>query len=198
MQHDDFKIGLQVAEEDVRSYMKRVGLEAWYSYFEKHLPANIKSVPLVRATSAADLRRVATESNMQLDAATTTAVLNALKKPGLGGKDDGGSSNGSLLDIFEPDTLATVVGGLLGKPVAAIYRGDTPTDVLFRLCVSDVGFLHKLRDQFLTGDFASQLETALQQRLAEEQTKRGSMSGRKIVLDRTYFANVRSCCCCLV
>jgi hypothetical protein len=190
MLHDDFKIGLQVAEEDVRSYMKRVGLDAWYSYFEKHLPANIKSVPLVRATSAADLRRMATKSNMRLDAATTTAVLNALKKPGLGGKAV------SLLDIFEPDTLATVVGGLLGKPVAAIYRGDTPTDVFFRLCVSDVGFLHKLRDQFLTGDFASQLETALQQRLAEEQTKRGSMSGRKILLDRTYFANVRSCCCC--
>ena len=66
--------------EDVRSYMKRVGLDAWYGYFEKHLPANIKSVRLVRATTAADLRRMATKANMRLDAAPTPQVLNALKK----------------------------------------------------------------------------------------------------------------------
>jgi hypothetical protein len=129
---------------------------------------------------------------MKMDGVTVD-MLHEDFKIGLEVADDAGAATVSLLDIFEPDTLATVVGGLLGKPVAAIYRGDTPTDVLFRLCVSDVGFLHKLRDQFLTGDFASQLEVALQQ-LAEEQTERGSMSGRKILLDRTYFANVRSCC----
>ena len=67
-------------EEDVRAYMKRVGLDACYGYFETHLPANMKSVRLVRATSAADLRRMATKANMRLDAATTTQVLNALKK----------------------------------------------------------------------------------------------------------------------
>ena len=60
--------------------MKRVGLEGWIEFFEKHLPANVRSVRLVRATSAADLRRLATKANFKLDAATTTQVLNALKK----------------------------------------------------------------------------------------------------------------------
>ena len=40
----------------------------------------MKSVRTLRATTAADLRRMATKANMRLDAATTTQVLNALKK----------------------------------------------------------------------------------------------------------------------
>lgn len=66
--------------EDVRTYMKRVGLDAWYDYFDKHLPANMKTVALLRATTAADLRRMATKANMRLDAKTTQQVLDALKK----------------------------------------------------------------------------------------------------------------------
>lgn len=65
---------------DVRAYMKRVGLGAWYFYFENYLPANIKSVRLVRATTSADLERMAAKANMWLDTVTTTKVLNAMKK----------------------------------------------------------------------------------------------------------------------
>ena len=61
--------------------MKQVGLDAWYGYFEKHLPANMKSVRTLRSTTSADLRRMATKANMRLDAKTTQQVLDALKKP---------------------------------------------------------------------------------------------------------------------
>ena len=67
--------------ETVQAYLKRVGLDAWFAHFDKHLPANVKSVRLVRATTAADLRRMGTKANMWLDAATIQQVLNALKKP---------------------------------------------------------------------------------------------------------------------
>ena len=52
----------------------------------------------------------------------------------------GGASSAavSLLDVFAAEELSAAVGEVLGKPVAAIYRGDTPTDVLFRLCVRSV------------------------------------------------------------
>eukprot|EP01043_Picozoa_sp_COSAG02_P057450 COSAG02_NODE_6979_length_3251_cov_2.897843_1_plen_360_part_00 len=72
--------------EDVRSYMKRVGLDAWYYYFNKYLPDNMKSVHALRATTSADLRRMATKANMRLDARTSTQestvdqVLKALNK----------------------------------------------------------------------------------------------------------------------
>jgi len=65
---------------DVRFYLKHVGLGAWVEHFERHLPANVKSVELIKATTAADLRRMATKANMRLDFKTTRQVLNALKK----------------------------------------------------------------------------------------------------------------------
>lgn len=67
--------------ETVQVYLKRVGLDAWFAHFDKHLPSNVKSVKMVRATTAADLRRMGTKANMRLDAATIQQVLNALKKP---------------------------------------------------------------------------------------------------------------------
>ena len=67
--------------EDVRTYMKRVGLDAWFDYFDKHLPSNMTSVRTLRGTTGADLRRMATKANMRLDAKTTQQVLDALKKP---------------------------------------------------------------------------------------------------------------------
>eukprot|EP01043_Picozoa_sp_COSAG02_P024752 COSAG02_NODE_1364_length_13033_cov_176.652292_3_plen_2127_part_00 len=70
-------------DDDVRAYMKRVGLDAWYDYFDKHLPANMKSIRTVRSTTSADLRRMATKANMRLDAKTTQQVLDVLKKPPL-------------------------------------------------------------------------------------------------------------------
>ena len=69
-----------VATADVRFYLKHVGLGAWVDHFERHLPANVKSVELIKATTAADLRRMATKANMRLDFKTTRQVLNALKK----------------------------------------------------------------------------------------------------------------------
>ena len=57
--------------------MKRVGLDAWYDYFDKHLPANMKSICTLRATTSADLRRMATKANMRLDARTSQQVLDA-------------------------------------------------------------------------------------------------------------------------
>eukprot|EP01043_Picozoa_sp_COSAG02_P051552 COSAG02_NODE_5442_length_4324_cov_659.876213_1_plen_1427_part_01 len=68
---------------DVRAYMKRVGLDAWCGYFDRHLPANMESIRKVRNTNSADLRRMATKANMRLDATTTQQVLDALKKPPL-------------------------------------------------------------------------------------------------------------------
>eukprot|EP01046_Picozoa_sp_COSAG06_P107893 COSAG06_NODE_54260_length_295_cov_1.229592_1_plen_67_part_10 len=42
----------QQSEHDVvNKYLKRVGLEAWIPHLEKHLPANCKSVALVRGTT---------------------------------------------------------------------------------------------------------------------------------------------------
>ena len=65
---------------EVEAYLKRVGLDAWRTHFQTHLPANVKSVALVRATTAADLRRMGTKANMRLDNQTIQQVLNALSK----------------------------------------------------------------------------------------------------------------------
>ena len=62
--------------------MKAAGLGAWYGYFEKHLPANVETIQGVRATTRADLQRMARQANMRLDAKTTQQVLAALKKAG--------------------------------------------------------------------------------------------------------------------
>ena len=45
-------------------HLKRVGLEAWIGYFTKHLPANMESIKALRATTAADVRRMGTKGNM--------------------------------------------------------------------------------------------------------------------------------------
>ena len=37
------------------------------------------------------------------------------------------------------------------RPVVAIYRADESNAIFFRVCVSDVGFLHMLRDNLLQG-----------------------------------------------
>jgi len=66
---------------DVQTYLNRVGLGAWVSYFASHLPSMVKTVPLVRTISRVDLRRMASAANMRLDARTAGQVLDALKKP---------------------------------------------------------------------------------------------------------------------
>ena len=76
------------SRETVREYMKRAGLDAWRTHFEQHLPANFKSVALLRATTSADLRRLGKKASMQLDNQTIQQVLNALKTPGLDKESD--------------------------------------------------------------------------------------------------------------
>ena len=44
------------------------------------MSANMKSVRQLRATTAADLRRMVTKASMRLDAKTLQQVLGALKK----------------------------------------------------------------------------------------------------------------------
>ena len=68
------------SDTSVKDYMKAAGLDAWYGYFEKHLPANVETIQGVRATTGADLQRMARQANMRLDAKTTQQVLAALKK----------------------------------------------------------------------------------------------------------------------
>ena len=70
------------SDTSVKDYMKAAGLGAWYGYFEKHLPANVETIQGVRATTGADLQRMARQANMRLDAKTTQQVLAALKKAG--------------------------------------------------------------------------------------------------------------------
>ena len=73
----------------MQEYMKRVGLgdatHGFFAAFDKHLPANVKSVRLVRATTAADLQRMAIKANIgvnsRLDDAKIQQVLDALKTP---------------------------------------------------------------------------------------------------------------------
>ena len=66
--------------ETVEAYLKRVGLDAWTPHFKAHLPAKMRSVSLVRSTTAADLRRMAKVANMRLDEPTISKVLGALAK----------------------------------------------------------------------------------------------------------------------
>ena len=67
-------------EWTVSSYMQRVGLGAWIPHFEAHLPTNMQSVELLRATTEDDLRRMGEAANMRLDAGIIEQVLTALKK----------------------------------------------------------------------------------------------------------------------
>jgi hypothetical protein len=66
--------------KSVRAYMTSVGLEAWYVYFAQHLPKHLESVERLRATTSADLKRMATKANMRLDEKTKKQVLSALRK----------------------------------------------------------------------------------------------------------------------
>ena len=73
-----------------------------------------------------------------------------------------------------------------GKPVVAIYRSDDRSGVFVRVCMSDVGFLHKLRDELLTGTFAHELTIALKgKNKAEHKDLDDQLT---ISVDKTQFA----------
>ena len=66
-----------------------------------------------------------------------------------------------LLDVFEQeDLVAALRQQLSGRPLVAVYRTNDG-DLLIRICVSDVGFLHELRDRLLQGTLCRDLEECL-------------------------------------
>eukprot|EP01045_Picozoa_sp_COSAG04_P018959 COSAG04_NODE_1796_length_5560_cov_13.581029_4_plen_205_part_00 len=67
--------------ETVEQYLAQVCLSAWRPHCQAHLPENCKSVALVRATTTADLRHMARQTNFSLDDKTIQQVLKALDKP---------------------------------------------------------------------------------------------------------------------
>lgn len=69
----------------------------------------------------------------------------------------------NLLDAYEtPQLVEALTEQLQGRPVVGVYHGDEPNAVLVRICVTDVGFLHGLRDQLLLGSFGPQLMASLE------------------------------------
>eukprot|EP01049_Picozoa_sp_SAG25_P009825 SAG25_NODE_1010_length_4313_cov_1.562411_1_plen_1437_part_11 len=99
---------------------------------------------------------------------------------------DGEPSPLSLLDVFEEDDLRIAIRAQMqGKPVVAIYRSDDRSGVFVRVCLSDVGFLHKLRDELLTGTFAHGLAVTLKD---EEKADYKDLGDLTISVDKTQFA----------
>jgi hypothetical protein len=74
-----------------------------------------------------------------------------------------------LLDVWDPTGLAQQLNAVLrhqcgtAASIVGLYRADEANGVYCRLCVSDVGFLHCLRDSMLTGKFGHDLAAALAQ-----------------------------------
>lgn len=68
------------ASAEVRQYLESIGLGEWIKHLANHLPTNIRSAAAVRATTAADMRRMAAEANWALDEPTIEKALEALKR----------------------------------------------------------------------------------------------------------------------
>jgi hypothetical protein len=66
---------------EVQTFLARVGLEAWATYFVKHLPIHVQSVQRAKRITASDLHKMGTMAHMRLDQTTIDQVLAALKKP---------------------------------------------------------------------------------------------------------------------
>eukprot|EP01047_Picozoa_sp_COSAG01_P024051 COSAG01_NODE_1474_length_10192_cov_7.027742_2_plen_2062_part_00 len=109
------------------------------------------------------------------------------------------SSSLCLLDVFEPQRLAESLSKTLSETsldknelverhVVALYRGNEQGVCLFRVCVSDVAFLHVLRDNFLSARFDRDLERKLQQ-LPCLPGYEDVRAGIKIAIDATHFAD---------
>ena len=94
-----------------------------------------------------------------------------------------------LLDLFEPlqlvEALKTQLPG--ERPVAALYRDDD-FGCLVRICVSDVGYLHELRDTILAlnDEFELQLQKELTGRVRKADAP--FLGQLRISADRTRFA----------
>ena len=101
------------------------------------------------------------------------------------------SANGQtplcLLDVFEPEQLQAAFRQLAPgeRSVAALYRDDD-LGCIVRISVSDVGYLHALRDEVLEGRFELNLLKALQ----DQPRKAGAQYTGLLLIraDRTQFA----------
>eukprot|EP01046_Picozoa_sp_COSAG06_P004191 COSAG06_NODE_173_length_21283_cov_14.116220_3_plen_2197_part_00 len=92
----------------------------------------------------------------------------------------------SLLDAFEAQQLAGVLQAQLqGRPIVGIYHANEANGILFRVAVTDVAFLHSIRDQFLQGMFGRELEKALLDTPRNHDKSLGELS---IKIDQSHFA----------
>eukprot|EP01045_Picozoa_sp_COSAG04_P005671 COSAG04_NODE_266_length_18562_cov_11.848995_10_plen_2111_part_00 len=113
---------------------------------------------------------------------------------------DGQLGQQNLLDVFGASRLAEVIEAQLRAvevsescrtptetPVVAIYRGDRPNAILFRVCVSHVGFLHALRDNFLQGLFGQSILDSLRDAPREDgMDSAGALAA--VDVDASHFA----------
>ena len=92
------------------------------------------------------------------------------------------SKSGSPIDALEVVGMKPLRAALeeTVHGVAGVYFDDD-NSIMIRLCISDIAFLHQLRDRILTGEFAVDLDAAL--RAASD----GNLDGMKIFLDMTHF-----------
>jgi hypothetical protein len=104
-----------------------------------------------------------------------------------------------LLDVFDVTGLVQQLRKLLKQhcgtavPIASVYRAGDPSAVCIRLCVSDVGFLHCLRDSLLAGTFVVDVEAALTKPAVQHLSLPWGEDGpasfvTTISVDKSYFA----------
>eukprot|EP01045_Picozoa_sp_COSAG04_P012832 COSAG04_NODE_880_length_9669_cov_3.805747_3_plen_2321_part_00 len=107
----------------------------------------------------------------------------------------------NLLDVFGSERLVKVIQDQLRSvqastagrpkaletPVVAIYRGDEPNAIMFRVCVSHAGFLPALRDSFLSGSFGQRIAAALQ-RTPREPGMDSAGALTSVEVDVSHFA----------
>jgi hypothetical protein len=92
------------------------------------------------------------------------------------------SSNINLLALG-PEKLRGVVEKLIGdRPIAVLYHDDTPDGFVcfVRIHISDVGYLHKLRDDILIGKFEQVLRSELRRVVDDD--------ALEICVDKSHFA----------
>jgi hypothetical protein len=100
---------------------------------------------------------------------------------------DDPSGKHSLLDVFDAKPLADALRiELEGRPVVGICQADEDNGVILRVCVSDVAFLHGIRDKFLQGIFGSKLEATL--RDVPRKDGKDSLGELTIQVDHSHFA----------
>ena len=173
---------LRVAKEastfaEVEDYFKRVGLGAWFVHFTEHLPANAKSIPLVRATTAEDLRRMATKANMHLDENTIQQVLNIF------------NSNAPQLEEWEEPRAASLehlqtVEAALNEKIANASPGPEYLNeaLYFPLQFNLPGLIKEFLED-PNNDFDVYLWTDQSKQGYEELKRGGELSGKSRSLD---------------